>query len=287
MPDSHGTAPACRGAICMPDTDPGRAAHGAKMVTCSQLNQEILEGIFSGETLIVRVPDFLDKDAAVRLADALAEHIDADASGGIYESDVMSFWSASREPSSLDTYFSTALPLQRRLRMLSAPYPSPIDLLRTMLDEAWPGGGVLMSIAGRKMPFGITRLWQDGSEALPHQDVIWREFKDNPMIVNFEGQIGVNIYLDTSVRGGELESWDFAVSDDNYQVIEQQYPGSYGYPRTMLPEYSVLVSPQIGDLILVNTLKVHSVRKIESGRRLTLSGFVARSTKDQPLRFWS
>jgi hypothetical protein len=258
-----------------------------RVVISTILDKSIIEGIFSNRILIVRIPNFVDEDTAGRLAESLSGSINAAAGGGIYESDIMPFWVASQEPEKLDAYLSASAPLEDRLRQLSAPKMSPIDKLRSVLTKAWPGGAERMRVNGREMPFGITRLWRPGSEALPHQDVIWRELNDQPALPSLKGQIGANIYLEIAGEGGELETWDFVLDDEDYRTIENECPGSYGYPRSMLPTLSLIVSPKAGDLVLINTLNVHSVRKIESGRRITISGFVAASTTDQPLQLWS
>lgn len=259
-----------------------------KFVTTDTIDGELLQALFSGRVILAHIPGFYDPASARKLADALYEFIDEAANGGIYESDVESFWTATQDPGRRERYFQAALPLLRRLRQLSAPLPSPIDLLRLALDEAWSGGACLMTMRGRKMPFGLTRLWRTESEALPHQDVLWREVDaDNDDIVRFTSQLGVNVYLDTAVEGGELESWDCVITDDTYRDIERDYPGSYGYLRDLLPQESLVFDPAAGDLVLINTLHVHAVRKVKQGRRMTISGFVGVSGPDQPLRCWS
>ncbi|MFJ3190531.1 2OG-Fe(II) oxygenase [Streptomyces halstedii] len=258
----------------------------SKLITVDSLTEQSLHDLFALRCVAVRVPEFYDPTYSKALSDLLYQEIDASVSGGIYESDIDSFWNVTSDPSRRERYFGGALPLQQRLRRLSAPHPSPIDLLRATLDERWPGGSTLMSMEGRKMPFGITRAWRTGSEGLPHQDVLHRESSD-PEFKAMAGQLGVNIYFDTADEGGELEVWDHRVTDEQYADIAEQYPGSYGYPRETLPESAVLIKPEPGDLVLVNTSCVHAIRKITKGRRLTVSGFVGNFGADLPLRCWS
>ncbi|MGP3947722.1 2OG-Fe(II) oxygenase [Streptomyces sp. 7N604] len=251
------------------------------------LDQQVLADLFDLKYIAVRVPGFYDPMYSKSLSGLLYQEIDDSASGGIYESNIDSFWNVMKDKERRERYFNVALPLQQRLRRLSAPYPSPVDLLRLALDEAWPGGAGLMKMSGRKMPFGITRLWRTGSEALPHQDVLHREIGEEDDTVRLVSQLGVNIYLDTADEGGELETWDHVITDEAYEDLRDEYEGSYGYPRSMLPEESLLISPEVGDLVMVNTTCAHAVRKITRGRRMTVSGFVGNSGTDQPLRCWS
>jgi hypothetical protein len=258
-----------------------------KFVATDRIDEDLLQALFSGRVILAHIPGFYDPESAKKLANALYGFIDEAANGGIYESDVESFWTATKDPERRERYFQAALPLLRRLRQLSAPLPSPIDLLRLALDEAWSGGACLMTMRGRKTPFGLTRLWRTESEALPHQDVLWREVDGDDGVVRFTSQLGANVYLDTAEEGGELESWDYVITDDVYRGIEQEYPGSYGYLRDLLPEESLVFNPTAGDLVLINTLHVHAVRKVKQGRRMTISGFVGACGPDQPLRCWS
>jgi len=259
------------------------------VATTSSIDHSLLQRLFRGELLAVRVPGFCTERRCQILAERLYERLSTQRAqgGGIYDSDIDSFWSAYGDETRRNRYFDSALPLQRRLRDLSSPYSSPIDVLRLALDEAWPAGACLLSMSGRKLPFGITRLWETGSTALPHQDVLWREIGRDGEAASQVGQLGVNVYLETSGSGGELELWNFKVSDIEYERSSNDYRGSYGYPRSMLPEESVVVTPEVGDLILLDTTRVHAVRGVTEGRRITLSGFIGSWGEEQPLRCWS
>ena len=260
----------------------------SRLATVNVLDGKVLSALFGGNVLAILVPKFYDALYCKNLAAGLYESIDKDSvTGGIYDSDIDSYWNVMNDPAREERYFAMALSSQERLRRLSAPHPSPIDLLRLALDEAWPGGATMMTMAGRKMPFGITRLWRTGSEGLPHQDVLWREVGRRDEVARLTGQLGVNVYLDTADEGGELETWDRAITDEEYATLRDDYPGSYGYPREMLPDESLLITPRVGDLVLINTMRVHAIRRITRGQRMTISGFVGSSGAGAPLGCWS
>lgn len=259
----------------------------SKLATVDVLDEQVLTALFDRKYIAVRVPRFYNPVYAKALSELLYKEIDSAVAAGIYESNVDSYWSVAQDNERRERYLNAALPLQRRLRRLSAPHPSPIDLLRVTLDEAWPGGAGLMRMGGRKTPFGATRLWRTDSEALPHQDVLHREETEDTRDINLLGQIGVNIYLDVAEEGGSLEAWDHVVSDEEYLALGHLYEGSYGYNRERLPEESLVISPQVGDLVMINTAYVHAVRRITCGRRITVSGFVGSRGSEEPLRCWS
>ena len=260
----------------------------SRLATVNALDERVLADLFNGEVLAILVPKFYDAQYCKNLAASLYDSIDNESvSGGIYESDIDSYWNVMNDPARRERYFAMALPSQERLRGLSAPHPSPIDLLRLALDEAWPGGATMMTMGGRKMPFGITRLWRTGSEGLPHQDALWREVGRRDEAGRLTGQLGVNVYLDTADEGGELETWDRVITDEEYEPLRDEFPGSYGYPREMLPAESLLITPRVGDLVLINTMRVHAIREITRGQRMTISGFVGSSGSGAPLGCWS
>lgn len=263
-------------------------ALGHLLATVGQLDGQVLADLFDGKYIAIRVPEFYPSDYCKNLAELLHRQIGSEpVTGGIYESDIDSFWNVANDEERLERYFAGAFTVPDRLRRLSAPHPSPADLFRLALDDAWPSGATLMTLQGRKMPFGISRLWRQGSQGLPHQDVLWREVAPGTLPFHPLGQLGVNIYVDTADEGGELEAWDFVITDAEYENLRDRYPGSYGYAKGMLPQASLSISPGVGDLVMVNTLRVHAIRCITRGRRITVSGFVVNAGTDQPLRCWS
>lgn len=261
--------------------------HDQTLAVESSLTFNSLCGLLMGSILAVRIPKFYETDRCKYLSDILSNSVknQSTSSGKIYISDVDSFWNTLDKPELKESYFNTAIPTMRRLRKLSCPYASPMDLLRLELDEIWPSGASIMHLGTKTMLFGITRIWQVGFEALPHQDVFWREIPNSNEAKDQISQLGVNVYLSSADLGGELEIWNYSFSDEDCE--RHGIKGSYGFSRSLLPNNSLVIKPQAGDLIIFNTTKVHAIRKILQGERITISGFIGYWGMDKPLKCWS
>lgn len=266
-----------------------RKAPPSSVVDLDSLDHVSLVSLLEMDVIAIRIRRFYDRKYCNALAGLLYDDVvkSESESQPIYNSNIESFWSARASEHRLERYLASAGPLEQQLRSWSAPHPSPVDRILRALADAWPSGVSHMSTQGRAMPFGFTRLWSQGSEALPHQDVLWREIPDDQSARGQRGQLAVNLYLDTSSEGGELEVWDYVVDDEQYRSFGDAYAGSYGFPRAALPTTSVLITPEVGDLVFINSLCVHAVRKVGQGRRITLSGFIGNWGNDRPLRCWS
>jgi len=184
-------------------------------------------------------------------------------------------------------YFDNAVPAIRAMR--SAFHRcggSPIDALRLQLDEDWPfGARLLRSTDGRVTYAGAARIFGEGSEARPHTDRIdW----DAP-VGRFSGvpiaQIAVNFYLETAERGGELCLWSERPDRGEYE--RHRVPGDYSLDQAWLGSPDEILMPRQGELILMDAQRVHAVRPVIQGERVTLSCFILVFGLDRELLIYS
>ena len=252
------------------------------------LTTEHIEALANSEERMVVIQEFVSSDLCHDVGSSFASTVRKARSSGseIYRTNALPFFNAIESQDPYDIYFAHAVEYMNGMRKVSQPYPYPADTLRLALDEIWAGGAQLLTIEKQKTLFGICRIWKEGSEGLPHQDVLRRELPANDYAERISCQFGANIYLTTPKEGGELRVWSRIVEDDEWQRLD--VPGSYGYPCDVFDGYDFeTYKPRAGDLVLINTAYIHSILPTISGERVTISGFGAITTSDESIKLWS
>lgn len=251
------------------------------------LSSDAVTKLVDGKALAVHVPAYHSPDLCEEIAARILARIGSRYKR-IYESNVPAFTETNGDADARRSYLAGSAALMAKVRASCYPLASPIDRLRCELDELWPGGARLLRYESRALVFGMVRVWRNGAEARPHLDVLQKSAPDVPEAHKFTDQIGVNLYLRVP-RGeddeGALELWDLGIDDS--ALIGDGLWGTYGYQREGLPEPTVVVRPQVGDLVMLRTTRVHAVRPTSSGQRVSLSGFVGHSSRSDPLMLWS
>lgn len=193
----------------------------------------------------------------------------------------------------LERYYEQALLLIQHLRQVCFPYLSPIDKLRLDLSDMWLASAGIENIHNRTMLAGIGRVFEDGFELPPHQDILSRDILDGalPPTHVYEDlitQLSTNIYLQIPETGGELEIWESKPSVSEQQEIrdaDYKYEGIID--RANLPPATITIKPEAGDLILFDSGRIHAVCSSTGGPRVSMSMFIGYRGKDKPLSYWS
>lgn len=256
-------------------------------ITIPDLDQATLEAMFQRQRLAAQFHEFVRAEECAIVSDRLIRRIGVDYyrnAPGVGKIEGMAFFEATSDAARAE-YFARAVDSMQNLREACRPYLSPIDKMRLLLDEIWPSGAMIAVNEGRKMFFGLPRVFED-SGAFPHEDKLRRDLCGSTAI-SLLGQIAFNVYLRVSKSGGELEVWDCSLSDEEYDARRLPKPDDYGLDRSKLPPSSLLVDPHVGDLILFRCENVHAVRPAKGGVRLTWSGFIGYQGPDKPLLLWS
>lgn len=258
-----------------------------QVVTSDAVRVLHLRMLINKEILALRVPGYLPADMCSRLADRLV----ASELYGLYKNAPkigrvgQAFFETQTGDEARIRYQREAVQWIRQLRALCEPYLTPIDKLRLELDEEWPLGAALATLESRKMFAGLLRKFDEAAYAEPHQDVFHWDAPSSPEAREVITQLGGNIYLKMPPDGGELVTWPVSLSEQEYDA--RKNPGSYGISEEHLPEFSVSIKPEQGDLVLINANCVHAVRPAKGGPRITWSCFVGYKGDDKALCVWS
>jgi 2OG-Fe(II) oxygenase superfamily len=199
---------------------------------------------------------------------------------GDFQSIGTSMGEASESANNAIRYIETARQTNEVIRNhIFAQRLSPIDSLRLILDELWPAGATVGRFEGRLMLPGIIRRWPTGGHANPHIDQ-----RDTPLLRHYElrCRIGANIYLEVPPRGkgGQVDFWTLYDDEAAYDVNKRE---DYGLDRAQLGEPLWSAVPDQGDLLMFNARRVHGVRRVDSGSRVTAACFLGFRDDDDPL----
>lgn len=129
------------------------------------------------------------------------------------------------------------------------------------------------------------REFNQGSCAEPHNDVLAWDLVGE-METSIINQLAANVYLETPEMGGELRLWhDWPATKEEYDGIRKK--SSYGVKEECLSGGYLEVTPEVGELILFNPMRIHSVEEIQHGSRLTWSCFIGMYDENKSLQIWS
>jgi hypothetical protein len=256
----------------------------SSMIT-DRLRHADLTSMANGQAAAIVVKSFVDATLAGKIAQRLLrggyEHyLNAPSIGRIG----MAFYEADGHAELIRKYFELAPDNINRLRLTCLPYASPIDILRCNLDEIWPAGANIERLYGRTMFVGLSRVVEPNVCFMAHHDVFEKDAPDSFHAASLIGQFACNVYLDMPETGGDLQIWETEMAP---KAFDDMRGDSYGIDPDMLGEPDLIIKPEIGDLVLFNAKKMHSVAPSVEVSRISLSCFIGYRGEHAPLSFWS
>ncbi|GHG64919.1 2OG-Fe(II) oxygenase [Streptomyces griseocarneus] len=251
----------------------------------SELSHEDILAVVEGTALAVHIPGFIHPEALASARAQLYDHPDRDGLSQDTAFQRIGFaYSEISDEASRDRYHAEARANIQRMRDLFAPYASPSDVLRLLLEETWHAGANLMHVGGRKAFIGICRYQDKNVDLNPHTDALERNLPADHA-QGLTAQLSVNIYVNIPREGGELELWGTEPGEETYNELKGERV--WGIERDKLGPPVEVIKPAPGDLLLLNPRQIHAVRPSGDEPRITLGHFLGYYGTDRPLELWS
>lgn len=253
--------------------------------TVRSLGHADIAHLATGTTLVVRVRGFVDPHTCKALARRAEEYG--------YESYLnvpsvsrigMAFYETEGREHLIEEYFLSARGNIQDFRDACAPYRSPIDSLRCLLDEAWIPGSMLQTLGQRKMFAGLSRMVKPGTTFLAHHDIFENDAPGAPEARGLLAQFAANVYIRMPETGGELLMWRREIPTPAFDAMRG---ADYGVPVQSLGPPDLALRPEPGDLLIFNSRKMHAVAPGTGCNRLALSCFIGYRGPQDPLSVWS
>lgn len=265
----------------------GVAGPAAEGDFARELTRDSLLRLAHREIAAIHVPGFCDRRIAAEAARKAVRHKAlgnyhkkwTSTVGRVHLPHIDTAWN----PELTARYHDSALPSIHEVRALFAPYLSPVDQVRLLLQECWPAGADLLRLRGRPCFVGALRVFHPTTSAfLPHNDRIEQE-TDAPEIAGVTEQLAANVYLRMPEEGGDLQLWRREpTSAETRTILEVE-----GLDPTTVEPPAHVIRPQAGDLIIFSSRKLHAVTPARDGHRVGMAAFIACKGTGEPLRYWS
>jgi len=255
----------------------------------TELTHKSLQDLCNGDILVIKVPNYYSSLAGEKIlynldnGKQLTQKYDNAPELDIHRLG-MAFFETRFNKDLVDTYFSLPEQFNEIVGDICYPHTTPLEKYVNDLNELWPAGADIQTLEGKNMMPGLVRIFLENQLFPPHQDMLTRDVPDLPKDEHPISQLAVNVYLRSFDEGGELEIWDYAPDDEE---VKQLYTGTHDFiDIDKIPVSSLKVKPEAGDLIIVQSSKLHSVRPGQGGNRVAFSCFSAYRGPDKPLTYW-
>lgn len=253
----------------------------------NSLTSEDMIALFRGQVLAVRIHGFCPTEICAQMSNRLVDHPKltyyphAPAIGKVMDA----FYEGHSNSEKRKKYYDTVVQSTFEFRQLSWPYINPLDHLRLILEDIWPAGAIRENIHGRPMAFGLAQLFKEGACAWPHQDFLRMDEPSSQRAQTLITQVTALVYVQPAEAGGHLQLWPDHYNHEEFMA--RKNVDTYGLDYKKIPPPSIDIRPQVGDLVMADSTKVHAVTKVEKGLRIAVNCFLGFRGIHEPITFWS
>ncbi|HLZ17298.1 MAG TPA: hypothetical protein VKQ08_09665 [Cyclobacteriaceae bacterium] len=161
-----------------------------------------------------------------------------------------------------------------------------IPRLFEIISTSWPFGLETFTYRGLPLHRSIARRMVGGG-AEPHDDNIAKELADDLNASTVRAQLGLNLYIEVPINGGQLEGWHRRLTQSEYDSLRNQEPKlNYGVRRDAIGACDWMIKPTLGELIIFQNSELHAVCK-STESRATWGFFLGYRGDNYPLLVWS
>lgn len=270
-------------------------------ISKSQLNTKTLGELFSGELYFIRIPEFYPLVDCQRLNEWAVNFKDTED----YTNDIVdtngtlqqvtfgvnrigypynqTFGTPPNSPNR-KKYSSEVENTLKLFREISGNAGWPIDILFDFLKEKWPGGTQRARLEGVEALLGLIRITRPNENILETEPHIDRPPEE---LVGYK-EFSANIYLSVPEKGGCLIVWPVPEYSKSNLRDPAEYISWVKSERNRGALEPIMVQPQVGELILINTQRAHGVERFEEGTRVSAQTFIGYSpSQSSPLLLWN
>lgn len=256
-------------------------------IVAKELNTETLIQLVNREIGAIHVKNFYPREITEKIAQKTIDHPKLGHYNKKYTSSVgricMPHIDSEWNPDAARKYHGEAVENIHDLRSLFEPFGTPVDRIRLLLQEYWPGGANIQRLYGRKCFVGAIRVFKPSTSMFyPHHDRIDEE-SDAPELEGMQEQIVANIYMQTPKTGGDLQLWLRDPSEPE-KILIRDVEGLL--PESVEPP-ALVIHPEAGDLIIFSSRMLHAVTPSKDSYRVGMAAFVGCYGQDRPLGYWS
>lgn len=271
------------------------------LLTIPSLTPEALKELTctTSDVLAIRVPNYYSTETCERLVNWMSEHPDRNEySHELYDEETgevkreylgvdrigtpfNSTYNRDRNDFAVRAYYDDVEPFRQQLTAACHPEENLMSKVMKTLDENWSAGAEVAKFEGEEMNAGIIRITTSNNKTeIPHVDCLPSEYKE------LDIQLSTNVFLAAPPVGGEL-----VVYRTRARTFEEiaALPADVDWNTMEGMDSPLLIQPNVGDLLLINTRRPHSTNIFPKGTgpRISVACFIGCENEDSPLYCWT